>query len=466
MTMATGSAEGQEGRLIAGRYRLRCLLGAGGMGEVWRAEDQRLGRQVAVKLIRPAARRHRAGSEGDPDRVRRTARFRREAKITAVLSGHPNIVTVYDFGEDPLHVVMELVQGTPLDVRIRLEGPPAQAEVVEWGVQVCDALATAHAAGVVHRDLKPSNLILTGARTVKVLDFGVAGLLEGGPGPVAADLTALTASGMFVGTPPYAAPEQIRGRRVDLRADLYSLGCLLYELTVGEPPFGTGPEGDVVARHLTEEPSGLQLRRPEVSSVFERLVLDLLAKEPDARPADALTVRDRLARLAALPHPALGSDAAGNSVLSPAAGPSRTGGLRLARVFDLQALDGGPAIGAAHERITSAEERTALLSCLRDAPAAVLLSPEPDRVAPECGRVVPAGFRTDGTWVWSDQIAYYLDRYGYAPEPELRRYFATRPERRPQATARLRSEAARLVLAEPEGSLTGRPSSATRSART
>lgn len=455
MTVGSGSA---EGRLIAGRYRLAGFLGAGGMGEVWRAKDERLGRQVAVKLIRSAARHPRAGAGEGPDSARRSARFRREAKITAGLSGHPNIVTVYDFGEDPPHVVMELVQGTPLDVRVRLQGLPDPAEVIAWGAQVCDALATAHASGVVHRDLKPSNLILTGAHTVKVLDFGVAGLLKGGPVPAAAGHTTLTASGVFVGTPPYAAPEQIRGHRVDLRADLYSLGCLLYELTVGEPPFGTGPGGDVAARHLLEEPPGLRGRGPEVSVDFERLVLDLLAKEPDARPPDALTVRDRLTRLAP-PYPPTGPDAAKASLRGPAAGASGTGGLRLARVFDLHAPDGGPTIGAAHERITSAEERAALLGCLRDAPPAVLLSPEPDRVDPERGRVVPAGFRTDGTWVWSDQIAYYLDRYRYAPEPELRRHFATRAEPPPQVTARLRSEASRLVLAEPEGSLTGRPSS-------
>ncbi|MET7718577.1 serine/threonine-protein kinase [Streptomyces sp. NPDC005407] len=455
MTMVTDSA---GGRLIADRYRLRSLLGAGGMGEVWRAEDERLDRQVAVKLIRSVARHRPDGAERGSGSARRSARFRREAKITAGLAGHPNIVTVYDFGEDPLHVVMELVQGTPLDVHVRLEGLPDPAEVVAWGVQVCDALAAAHASGVVHRDLKPSNLILIGGRTVKVLDFGVAGLLEGGPVAEAGGHTPLTSHGVFVGTPPYAAPEQIRGLRVDLRADLYSLGCLLYELAAGTPPFGSGPEDNVAARHLIEQPPGLRERRPDASPDLERLVLDLLAKEPEARPRDALSVRDRLTGLA-LPYPVLDSDAVSASPRTKTSTPGRPGGLRLARVFDLHAPDGSPAIGAAHERIASAEERTALLGYLHDAPAAVLLLPEPDRVDPERGRVVPAVFRTDGTWVWSDQIAYYLDRYGYAPEPELRRYFATRPEQRPQVTARLRSEAGRLVLAEPEGSLTGRPSS-------
>jgi len=450
--MVTDSSEGE---LIGGRYRLRAFLGAGGMGEVWRAEDERLDRQVAVKLIRPVAGHRRGGGEDDPDSTRRAARFRREAKKTAGLSGHPHIVTVYDFGEDPPYIVMELVQGTPLDVRLRLEGLPAPAEVVAWGVQVCDALAAAHKSHVVHRDLKPSNVIVTGEDIVKILDFGVAGLLPSGPSPTVQSGPPLTATGVFVGTVPYAAPEQIRGHRVDLRADLYSLGCLLYELTVGDPPFGTGPDGEVAARHLLQEPPGFPDRRPEVSPDFERLVLELLAKEPAARPQDARTVRDRLTRLA----PADQAHAAEASRRASSTGSSRPGALRLARVFDLYAPDGQPAIGAAHERIALPEERAALLACLRDAPPAVLLPDEPDRVDPTRGAVVPATFRTDGTWVWSDQIAYYLHEYGYAPEPELRRHFATRPERPLPVPARRRSEAGRLVLAEREGSLTGRPSS-------
>ncbi|WP_052318973.1 serine/threonine-protein kinase [Streptomyces pluripotens] len=455
MTTVTDSSDSSEGELIGGRYRLRALLGAGGMGEVWRAEDDRLDRQVAVKLIRSVAGHRHGAGEDDPGSPRRVARFRREAKKTAGLSGHPNIVTVYDFGEDPLHIVMELVQGVPLDVRLRLEGLPAPAEVVAWGVQVCDALATAHESHVVHRDLKPSNLIVTGGQTIKVLDFGAAGLLPSGHAPAVDGEPPLTASGVFVGTAPYAAPEQIRGHRVDRRADLYSLGCLLYELTVGEPPFGTAPGGEVAARHLLQEPRGFPVRPQEVSPDFERLVLELLAKDPAARPQDAQTVRDRLTRLAP-PDPV---HIVGAPLRALNVGAGRPGGLRLARVFDLYAADGRPAIGAARERIALPEERAALLACLRDATPAVLLPDEPDRVDPVRGTVVPAAFRTDGTWVWSDQIAYYLSQYGYAPDPELRRHFVTRPQRQPEVTARRRSEAGRLVLAEPEGSLTGRPSS-------
>jgi hypothetical protein len=399
-----------EDRVIAARYRLGHILGAGGMGVVWQAEDQLLGRQVAVKLIRP-------GLQG-------TARFLREARITARLSPHPHIVTVYDLVEEPLLVVMELVRGTPLDVHVRLCGRTDPSDVVAWGVQICDALTAAHEQGVVHRDLKPSNLMLTGEhrRTVKVLDFGVAALLEAA-GP------RLTGEGKGVGTPGYAAPEQYRGAEPDGRADLYSLGCVLYELTMGVPPFGRKWEGRWRAGG-GDEWSG----RTDIAASFKEVVGRLLEEDPEARPRNAPDVRKLLTALAP---------------------PGR---LRLARVFDLHAPDGRPAFGKAHQRIVSAEERTALLECLRDGRAFMLLQPEPDRVEPDRGGVVPAHFRTDGTWVWSDQIAYYLQHYGYAPDPELRRYFETRPDPRPDVTPPSRGEAVRLVLTEPEGSLTGRPS--------
>ncbi|WP_329260715.1 serine/threonine-protein kinase [Streptomyces pseudovenezuelae] len=395
MTTEGGFADGD---VLAARYRLEHVLGAGGMGVVWKAEDLKLDRQVAVKLIRP-------GRQG-------TARFLREARIMALLSGHPHIVTVHDLVEEPLLVVMELLRGTPLDIQV-LGGRSDPSEAVAWGVQICDALTAAHAHGVVHRDLKPSNLILTGEdrRTVKVLDFGVAALLEW-PGP------RLTAEGAFVGTPVYAAPEQRRGAEPDGRADLYSLGCVLYELTMGLPPFGGKAHWD---------------GRPDITAGFKEVVGRLLEENPEARPSDATEVRGLLT---ALPSP---------------------GRLLLARVFDLHAPGGDPAFGRAHQRVVSAEERTALLECLLDGQPFMLFDNEPDRVEPARGRVVPAHFRTDGTWVWSDQIAYYLRHYGYAPDPELRRYFETRPSPRPDVTPRSRGEAVRLVFAEPEGSLTGRP---------
>lgn len=390
----------EAGEVIAGRYRLVRFLDFGGMGVVWEAQDQHLDRPVAVKMLRPGQRA--------------TERSLREARIMARLPVHPHIVTVHDLVEEPLLLVMELVRGTPLDVRVRLGERPDQSQIVAWGVQICDALTAVHAKGVVHRDLKPSNLMLTGegGRTVKVLDFGVAALLEGTG-------TRLTAEGAFVGTPGYAAPEQRRGAEIDGRADLYSLGCVLHELAVGAPPSGRWDTRSV---------------RADIAAGLKEVVGRLLAEDPAARPRSAAEVR-RL--LTAAPPP---------------------GRLRLARVFDRHTPEGGPVFGKAHARVTSAEERAALLECLRDGQLfLMLLEEEPDRVEPDRGSVVPAHFRTDGTWVWSDQIAYYLQHYGYAPDPELRRHFETRADPRPDVTPPSRGEAVRLVLAEPEGSLTGRP---------
>jgi serine/threonine protein kinase len=297
-----------QGRLIDGRYRLSDRIGAGGMGEVWRAVDERLNRAVAIKLI---------GSAVGTQNPMAMSRFRREAKITARLSGHPNIVTVHDFGEDPVYVVMELVEGTALNTLVRRGGPPATAEVLSWGRQICDALATAHAAGIVHRDLKPSNLILTRRTTIKVLDFGIAAFLKG-----TTDHTRITGSGAILGTPPYMAPEQIQGGGVSPRTDLYSLGCLLYELVTGEPPFGTGPVYELLQRHLTAEPTPRE-DRPDLPLELDRLILDLLAKDPAARPVDAATVRERLDVVTAPPRVEREGDRAEPS-----------SGLRFAVVFD------------------------------------------------------------------------------------------------------------------------------------
>lgn len=448
-TAATGQTG--DGRLFGDRYRLRTLLGAGGMGEVWRADDERLSRPVAVKLIRGT------GEESG----QALARFRREAKITARLSGHPNIVTVYDFSEDPLYVVMEVIEGSSLDTLVGAGRRPPWAEAVGWTLQVCEALGAAHAAGITHRDLKPSNLMLTRSGTVKVLDFGIAGLHQGGePAPGTRGYTRLTMSGCFLGSPPYAAPEQIRGGRADPRTDLYSLGCLLFELLTGVPPFGAGPLHSLLVRHLQEPPPSPRALRTDLPGELDRLVLDLLAKDPADRPPGAEAVRQRLHRLApAVAYTPTVADGVAGDAAAALGDAAPADGLRLARVFDLTAPDGRPGMAAAHERVTSVEERIALLHALRAAPIAVhALGPEPDRVEPARGPVVPAGFRTDGVWVWSDQIAYYLDRYGLAPEPGLRHHLTARAPHRAAVPPRMLSAAGRLVRTEPEGSLTGRPS--------
>lgn len=200
---------------------------------------------------------------------------------------------------------------------------------------------------------------------------------------------------------------------------------------------------------------------PTCPAGLERLILDLLAKDREARPPDAAAVDGRLRQLEAargytptLADPPADADAP----RSPDGGTSPATALHLARVFDFRGPDGAPAIAPDREHVTSAEECAALLRLLREAPVALhSLVPEPDRLDPARSRVVPAGFRTDGLWVWSDQIAYYLERYRCAPDPALRHHLAQRARQRPDVPARLLSAAGKLVRGEPRGSLTGRP---------
>ncbi|WP_424213887.1 serine/threonine-protein kinase [Streptomyces sp. BI20] len=277
-----------HGTLLDGRYRLDRRLGAGGMGEVWRATDTRLGREVAVKTISTQVAE-------DP---RLEARFRKEARTAAGLA-HPHIVTVHDHGEGTvggrrtLYLVMELVRGRSL-AAVLAKGPQSVPDVVDWAVRICQALAAAHAAGVVHRDVKPANIMVhgPGETEVKICDFGIARLAE-------ETGTGLTATGMGIGTPAYMSPEQVRGERgIDGRSDLYSLGCVLYELLAGTPPF-TGAAWSVVHQHVNTAPRPLRELRPELPRELSALVMELLAKEPARRPADAAATAERLRRVLA-----------------------------------------------------------------------------------------------------------------------------------------------------------------------
>ncbi|MEV7581638.1 serine/threonine-protein kinase [Streptomyces erythrochromogenes] len=266
-----------EGSVLAGRYRLEVLLGAGGMGQVWRGTDQLLHRQVAVKVLtRPG------------DRVL-TTRLLAEARAAAAFSD-PHVVAVHDVGEgqfgghSSVFLVMELVDGRPLS-EVLQKGPLPIDDVVRWGEQICQALEAAHRAGVVHRDVKPSNVLITGTGRTKLCDFGIARRALATQG--------LTATGMSIGTPGYMAPEQIRGDTVGPATDLYALGCLLYELLTGLPPF-TGEPLSVLSRHLEQPPVPVRARRPDVPLALDRLVGQLLAKEPGKRPASAAAVGDAL----------------------------------------------------------------------------------------------------------------------------------------------------------------------------
>ncbi|MEU8587865.1 serine/threonine-protein kinase [Streptomyces sp. NPDC048664] len=272
--------------LIEGRYALDELLGRGGFGEVWRAWDDRVGRWVAVKV-------------GYPETVQDARRFEREANLAGNL-GHPNIATVHDFGRgtragrDMVFLVMELLQGDSL-AAVVARGLPPLSDVLDWSAQIAAALGAAHDAGVVHRDIKPANVMITETRVVKVLDFGIA-KSQGTP------MTELTATGMIIGSFPYMAPERwtggADGAPVDGRADLYALGCVITELLTGRPPFNGGEVYELLAQHLQVAPAPPSGLRAGLPAALDRLVLDLLAKDPRQRPAHAAEVARRLVEIA------------------------------------------------------------------------------------------------------------------------------------------------------------------------
>jgi len=280
-----------EGALIAGRYRLTRWLGLGTSGEVWAARDERLSRDVAIKLVL-----------GDPQSDPETAdRFTREAIAVARIN-HPNVVAVFDQGEHQRHqfVVMELVTGCNLD-ELRGGRPLPVGAALAVGVQIARALEAAHEVGVLHRDIKPANIMVSHDGVVKVLDFGIAGFLQG-----AGFTERLTKTGVdSFGTPAYTAPERIVGGAADTRSDLYSLGCVLYVLLSGLPPFPADDSLTTLHRHLHDEPTPIRRWRPEMAPEIDQLVLWLLAKDPAARPVSATVVAGRLESLAmAYPNPA------------------------------------------------------------------------------------------------------------------------------------------------------------------
>jgi len=268
-----------------GRYRILERIGEGGMGVVYRAEQEGLGRIVALKLI------HK-GLAADPDTV---SRFLREARIAGSLT-NPNTVTIYDFGkadDGSLYLAMEFIEGESLKKRLEREGtiPPAEAAAI--CIQVCRSLLEAHKKDIVHRDLKPENILLSttedGTLRVKVLDYGLARSVNPSETGAAAQVTQ---AGMILGTPEYMSPEQARGFPVDTRSDVYSLGIVLYEMLSGVTPFSADSNISVLASHVVQPPPLMSEvgRRIEPPRELEQLVGRMLAKEPDDRPSTALEV--------------------------------------------------------------------------------------------------------------------------------------------------------------------------------
>ncbi|MBQ0827597.1 protein kinase domain-containing protein [Streptomyces tagetis] len=264
-------AWGNGGLVGDGRYRLTHRLGRGGMAEVFAAEDVRLGRTVAVKLLR-------ADLAEDPTSK---ARFTREAQSVAGLNHHA-IVAVYDSGEDMVggqsvpYIVMEIVEGRTIrDLLLNAEAPgPEQALIIVTGV--LEALAYSHQHGIVHRDIKPANVIITHNGAVKVMDFGIARALHGAS-------TTMTQTGMVMGTPQYLSPEQALGKPVDRRSDLYATGCMLYELLTLRPPFTGETPLSVVYQHVQDIPTPPSEVSDACPPELDGLVMRSLAKEPDDR---------------------------------------------------------------------------------------------------------------------------------------------------------------------------------------
>ena len=276
----------ERGTLLGGRYELDQIIGRGGMAEVWRARDLRLIRDVAIKRLR-------IDLASDPTFQ---ARFRREAQSAAGLN-HPNIVAVYDTGEERdtksdvmvPYIVMELVEGVTLREVLRDGRKIVPNRALEFTAGVLDALSYSHRAGIIHRDIKPANVMLTPAGTVKVMDFGIARAV--------ADTSAtMTQTAAVIGTAQYLSPEQARGEKVDQRSDLYSVGCLLYELLCSEPPFKGDSPVSVAYQHVRETPVPPSQRDPEVTPAMDAIALKALAKSPADRYQDAREFREDILR--------------------------------------------------------------------------------------------------------------------------------------------------------------------------
>ena len=264
--------------LLAGRYRLEHVIGRGGMSTVYRATDTVLGRTVAVKVLL-------AGLAAEDQAY--IARFEREARAAAALR-NPAVVSVYDVGVDgdTRFIVMEHVAGRSLGELLKDSKPLELEQAVRIGREVAAALGAAHAAGIVHRDIKPANVMIAEEGTVKVLDFGVARMLDG---------TTITQTASVLGTAAYMAPERALGEPGDERSDIYSLGCLMYAMLTGTPPFKADHAAALLHQQVNAKPRPVRKLRPEVPAALAALIGETLAKSPARRPQSAYAVRDRLA---------------------------------------------------------------------------------------------------------------------------------------------------------------------------
>ena len=274
------------GRVIAGRYEILQRIGSGGMGSVYRARQASVSQQVALKVLRQDLINN--------DHIRQ--RFHREAEIIARLR-HPNTIRLIDFctTDDGLAVmVMELLEGQPLSERLKTGGPLEMVDCLQVGIEVGRSLSEAHLKGLVHRDLKPANIFLNdvgGQKITKVLDFGIARLMD-------EEATRLTVTDQVFGTPRYMSPEQgMSTANVDSRSDIYSLGLILYECAVGQPPFVAQTSFQYLSAHSAQPPPKLREALPSAPEALEQLIDHCLEKQPDHRPQTAQEVADHLAAI-------------------------------------------------------------------------------------------------------------------------------------------------------------------------
>jgi len=271
------------GRVIADRYLVLAPLGEGGMGRVYLGEHVKMNRQCAIKVMNPSL-------VNDTESLQR---FAREASNAARIL-HPNVAAVFDYGEMDkiVYLVMEFVDGEPLSTILAREGTLEPRRAIEIARQIADGLHGAHELGIVHRDLKPDNVIVartrSGKEVPKVVDFGIAKALSEAP------QDALTRSGLVIGTPEYMSPEQLLGDPVDARADIYSLGCILYQMITGVAAFAGDTREQMIRRRLHETPPHVRDVEPSLPGRLDTLIVHMLARSPDDRLASAAEVRDQL----------------------------------------------------------------------------------------------------------------------------------------------------------------------------